>query len=102
MKYRPDYPECFGSAADARTWAQPFFQWYNHEHHHSALGLLTPAVVHYGHAPAVLQARQRVLQNAYAAHPERFVQGPPVAAGLPPEVWINRPQPVMVLPAQAL
>jgi putative transposase len=102
MKYRPDYPEFFGSAADARTWAHPFFQWYNHDHHHSALGLLTPAAVHYGQAPAVLQQRQQVLQQAYAAHPERFVKGQPVVAGLPPEVWINRPQPLLVLPGQPL
>lgn len=102
MKYRPDYPEFFGSAADARAWAQPFFHWYNHEHHHSALGLLTPATVHFGHAPAVLQARQQVLQQAYAAHPERFVKGPPMVAGLPDEVWINRPQPLLVVPGHAL
>jgi len=102
MKYRPDYPEFFGSPADARGWAQPFFHWYNHEHHHSALGLLTPAVVHHGQAPAVLQARQQVLQQAYAAHPERFVKGQPLVAGLPPEVWINRPQPLLVVPGHAL
>ncbi len=102
MKYRPDYPECFGSAADARAWAQPFFHWYNYEHHHSALGLLTPASVHYGQAPTVLQARQQVLQQAYVAHPERFVKGPPLVAGLPDEVWINRPQPLLVVPGHAL
>lgn len=102
MKYRPDYPEFFGSPADARAWVQPFFHWYNHEHHHNALGLLTPAAVHYGHAPAILQARQQVLQQAYAAHPERFVKGPPVVAGLPEEVWINRPQPLLVMSGSAL
>lgn len=95
MKYRPDYPEFFGSLLDARTWAQGFFQWYNHEHKHSALCLLTPAVVHYGHADAVLRARQTVRQQAYAAHPERFVKGPPILPSLSPEVWINRPQPVL-------
>jgi putative transposase len=99
LKYRPDYPDFFGSLQEARAWAQAFFQWYNHEHHHSALGLLTPAVVHAGQAPVVLAARQQVLQQAYAAHPERFVKGPPVPAGLPPEVWINRPQPLLELPA---
>jgi putative transposase len=97
LKYRPDYPERFGSAPDARQWAEGFFTWYNHEHHHSALGLLTPAVVHYGQAAAVLAQRQAVLQAAYATHPERFVKGPPVPAGLPTEVWINRPQPILEL-----
>ena len=102
MKYRPDYPEFFGSLVDARAWAQPFFQWYNHEHKHSALGLLPPAVVHYGQAPTVLRARQQVLHQAYAAHPERFVKGPPTLAALPQEVWINRPQPVLDLTSELL
>ena len=101
MKYRPDYPARFGSAPDARRWAHTFFNWYDNEHHHSALGLLTPAVVHYGQAPAVLAERQRVLAAAYAAHPERFVKGPPMPSALPKEVWINRPQPVLELPADA-
>ena len=101
MKYRPDYPERFGSSPDARRWAQAFFNWYNNEHHHSALGLLTPAVVHSGQAPAVLAERQRVLTAAYAAHPERFVKGPPTPSALPKEVWINRPQPVLELPGVA-
>ena len=61
---------------DARSWARGFFGWYNHEHHHVALGLLTPEVVHYGEAPAVLAEGQRVLATADAAHPERFVRGP--------------------------
>jgi len=75
MKYRPDFPERFGSIQDARAWARPFFHWYNHEHHHSGLGLLTPVTVHYGQAQAVIEQRRKVLLAAYAAHPERFVRG---------------------------
>jgi putative transposase len=101
MKYQPDYPERFGSAPDARQWAHGFLCWYNNEHHHSALGLLTPAVVHYGQASVVLAERQHVLAAAYAAHPERFVKGPPIPSELPKEVWINRPQPVLELPGSA-
>ena len=93
MKYRPDYPDRFGSIQDARAWAHPFFHWYNHEHHHSGLGLLTPATVHYGQAQAVTDQRQKVLQAAYAAHPERFVRGEPKPPSLPTEVWINKPSP---------
>jgi putative transposase len=93
LKYRPDYPERFGCLADARTWAQAFFAWYNQEHHHTGLGLLTPAVVHHGQAEAVLQKRQQVLEAAYAAHPERFVKHAPVPAQLPVAVWINPPKP---------
>ena len=91
MKYRPTYPERFGSIQDARTWARSFFRWYNHDHHHTALGLMTPAVVHYDQAEAVTEQRQQVLQAAYAAHPERFVRGEPQAPTLPKEVWINKP-----------
>lgn len=93
LKYRPDYPERFASVAEARAWAHAFFAWYNHEHHHMGLGLLTPAVVHQGQAEIVLQKRQRVLDLAYAAHPERFVKHAPVPAALPAAVWINPPKP---------
>jgi putative transposase len=92
MKYRPDFPERFGCLEDARAWARPFFRWYNHDHHHSALGLMTPATVHFGQAQRVAEQRQHVLQVAYAAHPERFVRGEPKPPSLPEEVWINKPQ----------
>jgi putative transposase len=91
MKYHPDYPERFESLAQARAWARAFFGWYNNDHHHVGLGLMAPAVVHYGQAEAVRAQRQQVLDAAYARHPERFVQGPPVAAGPPAAVWINPP-----------
>ena len=92
MKYRPDYPERFGSPVDARSWARSFFDWYNYDHRHSALGLMSPATVHFGHAPFVQEQRQQVLQAAYDAHPERFVRGLPTSPELPTAVWINRPQ----------
>jgi putative transposase len=92
MKYRPTYPERFGSIQDARAWARSFFHWYNHEHHHSALGLMTPLVVHCGQAETVREQRQQILEAAYAAHPERFVRGEPKAPALPEEVWINKPR----------
>ncbi len=93
LKYRPDYPERFGCAVEARTWAQTFFAWYNADHPHTGLGLLTPMVVHTGKAETVLQKRQQVLDIAYAAHPERFVKHPPAPARLPMAVWINPPKP---------
>ena len=92
MKYRPDYPERFGSIQDARTWARSFFGWYNNDHHHTALGLMTPTVVHHGQAEGVMAYRRQVLQTAYATHPERFVRGEPSPPELPEEVWINGPQ----------
>ena len=60
--------------------------------HHTALALLTPADVHYGQAEDKLHQRQIVLQQAYAAHPERFVKGVPVTPTLPDAIWINPPK----------
>lgn len=92
LKYRPDYPERFGSLADARSWGRTFFDWYNHQHHHTGLGLLTPADVHAGRGETVRQQRQVVLQQAFQAHPERFVQGASCPAKLPEAAWINPPK----------
>ena len=92
MKYQPGYPGRFSSLDEARAWAQSFFHWYNHEHHHTGLGLMTPAVVHHALADAVYSHRQRVLQAAYEAHPQRFVRGMPTPPELPKEVWINQPK----------
>ncbi len=91
LKYRPELPDIFGSAQDARGQVGPLMHWYNDEHKHSSLALLTPADVHYGRADAIVAARQRVLEIAYAAHPERFVRGRPKHPSPPTAVWINRP-----------
>jgi len=93
LKYHAGFPASFGSVADARAWCQPFFAWYNAEHHHTGLGLLTPAVVHAGQAAAVQAQRQATLDQAFAAHPARFVNGPPVPPALPTAAWINPPPP---------
>jgi len=92
MKYRPDYPDRFGSIVDARAWARAFFHWYNNEHRHSGLGLMTPTTVHYGLAKQLTAQRQAVLHAAYARHPERFVKEPPKPPQLPTAVWINPPR----------
>jgi putative transposase len=91
LKYHPDYPDRFGCIQDARGWARPFFQWYNHQHYHTGLNLLTPVSVHYGQAEAIRQQRQAVLAAAYAQHPQRFVRGKPIVKGAPDAVWINPP-----------
>jgi len=89
MKYRPEFPERFGSIQDARTFGCTFFPWYNHEHRHSGLALYTPADVHYGRVEQVYQSRQAALDAAYQRHPNRFVRKPPKAALPPQAVWIN-------------
>ena len=91
VKYHAQYPGEFGSAVDVRAWGREFFPWYNEEHHHTGLALLTPADVHFGRTRTILARRQAVLAQAYAAHPERFVNGKPQPLQPPSEVWINRP-----------
>jgi len=91
LKYRPDFPDRFGCLLDSRAHCQVFFHWYNEEHRHSGLGMLTPKMVHCGETERVLANRQAVLSAAYAAHPERFVRKPPSPMAPPQEVWINPP-----------
>ena len=93
MKYRPDYPSRFASQLEATNWMRDFVQWFNHEHHHSALALMTPAQVFSGQQFHIQAQRQTVLNSAFAVHPERFVSGPPLAALPPPAVFINPPLP---------
>ena len=93
MKYRPEFPDRFGCIQDSRAFCQQFFQWYNEEHRHSGIALLTPAVVHFGESQTVLAHRQVVLDTAYHAHPDRFVRRPPKPISLPSQVWINKPVP---------
>jgi putative transposase len=91
MKYRPEFPDHFGCIQDSRAFCQTFFPWYNDAHRHSGIGMMSPAMVHYGLAAAVRENRQAALDVAYAAPPERFVQRPPTPPQLPKEVWINKP-----------
>ena len=91
LKYRPEFPDRFGSIEDARAICARLFDWYNAEHHHGGIALLTPAMVHSGRAHAVITQRQRQLDAAYQAHPARFVNRPPRHPALPEAVWINPP-----------
>ncbi|MGH8987305.1 MAG: transposase [Acidimicrobiales bacterium] len=95
MKYRPEFPRRFGSYEDAHAWCTRFFDWYNHEHRHSGIGLHVPADVHYGRAESLRRQRALVLDAAYAEHPERFVRKPPVPPRLPAVAWINEPKEVV-------
>jgi putative transposase len=89
LKYQPDYPERFNSPTHARAWCQEFFEWYNDHHQHSGLALFTPADVFYGRIEEVAARRQAALDDAYAQHPERFANGPPVVRRPPTSVAIN-------------
>jgi putative transposase len=92
LKYRPEFPEHFASYDEGRAFCVKFFAWYNDEHYHSGLRMLTPASVHHGQAGPILTQRRVTLQAAYAAHPERFVLGLPKPKAVPETVWINPPK----------
>jgi putative transposase len=92
LKYRPDFPERFGSIQDARGHCHVFFPWYNTEHRHTGLGLLTPYDVHHDLAAQRRAERAAVLATAYAVHPARFTAGHPRPPARPMEVWINPPK----------
>jgi len=91
LKYRPDFPERFGSIIDARLFCQTFFRWYNSEHYHSGIGFQTPENVHYGRTEQIIKERQTVLNAAYDKYPKRFKGKPPTPAAVPEAVWINKP-----------
>ena len=93
LKYSPDYPERFGSIHDARAFYRRFIRWYNTEHRHIGIAMLTPEMMHFQNWVPVLQKRNDVLGVAAAAHPERFVKGVPTVRRPPEAVWINKPQP---------
>src|SRR5262249_52919907 len=91
LKYRPGFPARFGSILEARAFCRDFFHWYNREHRHSGIGLMTPAAVHDGHAAELHAKRAQVLAQAYTRTPERFVRRPPRPPRLPTAAWINKP-----------
>ncbi len=91
LKYHPGFPARFADLAAATAFCRSFFAWYNTEHRHSGIAMLTPDDVHHGRAQRILEQRERTLRAAWSQHPERFVRGTPKPQALPREVWINPP-----------
>ena len=91
LKYQPQFPQRFGCIEDAKTFCRSFFDWYNQDHHHAGIGLMTPDQVHYGQADEVYAARQKTLDVAFQSNPERFVRKPPEPPLKPTAAWINPP-----------
>ena len=91
IAYKPGFPGRFEDITAAIAFCRSFFPWYNTEHRHAGIAMLTPDDVHHHRAPDVLAQRGRTLQAAWALHPERFVHGTPKPAPLPEAVWINPP-----------
>ena len=99
LKYQPEFPKRFESINEARTFCRRFFGWYNQDHHHAGIGLMTPDQIHFGQADIIYAARQTTLDTAFLSTPERFVRQPPTPPQIPTAVWINPPkttQPIQV------
>jgi len=92
LKYGSTFPGSFANIQQARAYCREFMAWYNLEHRHSGLALLTPDDVHHGRVEERRAARSVVLETAWEAHPERFVQGRPTPPAIQPVVYINRPE----------
>jgi len=91
LKYCPQFPNRFGSLQDAKAFCRYFFDWYNKEHRHSGIALMTPEQVHYGLADEIFSRRQAVLEDAFKNHPNRFKHKMPMPQKAPDAVWINPP-----------
>jgi putative transposase len=91
FKYGSQYPSYFESLEHGRDFCAKLVAWYNNQHHHTGIALLTPADVHAGLAARRTAERQRVLDDAWREHPERFVRGKPTAPQLAKVAYINPP-----------
>ena len=92
LKYQPEFPKRFETIEDARTFCRRFFTWYNEDHHHAGIGLMTPDQIHFGQADNIHAARQAALDAAFLSTPERFVRKRPKPPQIPKAVWINPPK----------
>ncbi len=99
LKYQPQFPKRFGCIQDAKTFCRAFFDWYNRQHHHLGIGLMTPDQVHYGQADEIHAARQKILDCAFLANPDRFVNKPPRPPTKPAAAWINPPNQKLAIQA---
>jgi putative transposase len=91
LKYQPRFPKRFGCIEDAKSFCRGFFDWYNKDHHHAGIGLMTPDQVHYGQTDAVHAVRQDTLDRAFRDTPQRFVNKSPMPPNKPTAAWINPP-----------
>ena len=76
LKYCPKYPRnCFKGIDEARVWVKSFVQWYNHEHLHSEIKYVTPAMRHAGNDLKLLTERKEVYLRAQSLNPMRWKSG---------------------------
>ena len=92
LKYCPAFPDRFGCIQDSRSFCRNFFAWYNKEHRHSGIGLMTPESIHYGLAERLNEKRSIVLWAAFQKNPQRFKGKIPQPPEIPTAVWINKPE----------
>ena len=90
LKYHPGFPGRFHDITAAIAFCRTFFPWYNTEHRHGGIAMLTPDDVHHNRTQSVLEQRGRTLQAAWTRHPERFVRGDPTT-GSPSPSRLDQP-----------
>ena len=68
LKYHPGFPGRFEDITAAIAFCRSFFPWYNTEHRHAGIAMLTPDDVHHHRAPDVLAQRGRRAPGSENAH----------------------------------
>ena len=83
LKYRPGFPERFGSIQDAKSFCRTFFNWYNNAHYHSGSELADPGDGSFrpdraglGTTPACAGSRPPATSRALRQRAQK-VAGPP-------------------------
>ena len=80
LKYRPEFPDRFGSIQDASAFCQAFFPRHNTEHYHSRIGPLTPEVPN-GRADEIIGQRPTVLEPGVRTESRTLRPGASQTAG---------------------
>ncbi len=92
LKDHPGFSGRFEDITEAIAFCRSFFPWYNNEHRHAGIAMLTPKEVHHSRAQSVLDNGNALFASAWNRYPKRFVHGTPLTpASFPKEVWINPP-----------
>lgn len=66
VKTHPTYPAVFPTLDAARAYCQGFFHWYNEEHLHTRIGMVTPSQQHSGAWRQILAAREAIKAKTFA------------------------------------
>jgi len=66
VKTAPAYPGVFPSLKEAKAYFSKFFHWYNDEHLHTRIGMVTPSQKHSGEWRRILAERELIRAHTFA------------------------------------